>query len=48
MRGTQHVNAQRVLAEPVSEDVVTLIVVAMLTSITVVLSGAAILVTTVL
>jgi hypothetical protein len=45
MRGTLYANAQRALAEPVSEEVVTLIVVAMLASITIVLSGAADLVT---
>lgn len=48
MRGTQHVDARMALAEPASEEVVILIVVAMLTGMTIVLSGAAKLATSVL
>jgi hypothetical protein len=48
MRGTQRANAPKALAEPISEEIVILIVVTMLTSITIVLSGAASIATSVL
>ena len=46
MRGTEQLATRKAIAEPASEEVVTLIVVAMLTGIAVVLSDAATVATT--